>query len=186
MKKWDVNWQRCQDYAEAELASVTTSRRQRGQRNVNRIKHQAAVGKMGELLACEYLRFFGHACTKPDFTIYSNANKSWDSDLYVGKHKVAVKTQDDASAYRYGQSWVFQRGGHAGRGHTDPVIKDEESLCMFVMLDLTKKLCAVHGPYSMRDLIPLFKDPTVESLRYTKACLYWDDVKNLTTYKIKN
>lgn len=182
--KWDTDWKRCVQYAEAEISSVKKSRSQRGQRNVNRIKHQAAVGKMGELLACDYLRFYGHDCTAPDFQIYSNADKSWESDLFVGKHKIACKTQDAASAHRYGQSFVFQKGGY-GRGHSDPVMQDQESLCMFAMIDLKNCTCDVRGPYAMRDLIPLFKEPTVESLRFSKACLYWDDIQKVATYKIK-
>ena len=182
--KWQTDWQKCQAYAEAEISSVTTSRRQRGQGNPSRIKHQAAVGKFGEILACDYLQFYGHACTEPDFQIYSNQDKSWESDLFVGKHKIACKTQDSASARRYGQSFVFQKGGH-GRGHTDPVLQDQESLCMFVMLNLKNCTCDVRGPYLMRDLITLFKEPTVESLRFSKSCLYWDDIQKLTTYKIR-
>ena len=182
--KWQTDWQKCVRYAEAEITSVTTSRRQRGQCNASRIKHQAAVGKFGEILACEYLRFYGHDCSAPDFQIYSNANKSWESDLFVGKHKIACKTQDAASARRYGQSFVFQKGGH-GRGHTDPVMRDEESLCMFVMINLKNCTCDVRGPYAMRDLIPLFREPTVESLRFSKSCLYFDDIQKLTTYKIR-
>jgi len=184
LTKWQTDWEKCVDYANAEISSVTTSRRQRGQSNASRIKHQAAVGKMGELLACEYLQFYGHDCSAPDFQIYSNADKSWESDLFVGKHKIACKTQDAASARRYGQSFVFQKGGH-GRGHSDPVMNDQESLCMFVMLNLRNCTCDVRGPYTMRDLIPLFKEPTVESLRFSKSCLYWDDIKKLTTYKIR-
>ena len=183
--KWDTDWQKCVDYANAEISSVTTSRRQRGQSNASRIKHQAAVGKMGEILACDYLRFFGHDCSAPDFQIYSNADKSWESDLFVEKHKIACKTQDDASAHRYGQSWVFQKGGHGRRGHSDPVLQDQKSLCMFVMINVKNCTCEVHGPYAMRDLLPLFKEPTVESLRFSKACLYWDNIRTLDTYKIK-
>jgi hypothetical protein len=182
--KWQTDWAKCQAYAEDEFSSVKTSRKERGQRDASRIKHQCAVGKMGEILACEYLRFFGHECTEPDFEVYASFDKSWESDLFVGKQKIACKTQDDASARKYGQSWVFQRGGN-GHYHTDPVMKDEESLCMFVMLDVKNCLCEVHGPYAMSDLIPLFKDPTLDALRFSKACLYWEDIRNLDAYKIK-
>ena len=89
MDKWDSDWEKCVQYAEAEFSSVQKSRRQRGQRNVNRIKHQATVGKFGEILVCDFLRFYGHRCTSPDFKIYSNKDKSWDSDLFVGKHRTS-------------------------------------------------------------------------------------------------
>ena len=182
--KWDNDWVRCCEYAEAEFSTIKHTRRQRGQCNMKRIKHQAAIGKFGEILACDFLRHYGHDCTFPDFEVYTSKNKSWESDLFVEKHKIACKTQDMASARRYGHSWVFQKNGY-GRGHTDPVLQDDLSLCMFVTVSPEKRLCTVNGPYRMCDLKSYFKEPTVASLRFSKTCLYWDDIKNLAPYKIK-
>ena len=142
------------------------------------IKHQTSVGKMGELIACDWLRKKGYNCSDPDFTIYSGRNKSWDSDMYIsssdGKFKLACKTQDEESARRYGRSWIFQKGGH-GYGHTDPVIQKGESLSVFVSLDLKQEKAEVMGPFRMCDMRPLFKArPPVPSWHHPQMVqLHW-------------
>ena len=53
---WKDYWHKCRLYAENEFETV----KRRGLRGVRptpkRIKHQTAVGKMGELIACDWLR----------------------------------------------------------------------------------------------------------------------------------
>ena len=182
---WKDYWHRCKLYAENEFDTVKKTRAQRGQTNPKRIKHQTAVGKMGELLATDWLREKGYNCSDPDFTIYTGRNKSWDSDMHIlsshGKFKVACKSQDEVSARRFGRSWIFQKGGN-GFGHTDPVIQQGESLSVFVSLNLEKETAEVMGPFRMLDMRPLFKEPRVKKLRYTKVALYWEDMQYVKTY----
>ena len=182
---WKDYWHKCRLYAENEFATVQKTRAQRGQTNPKRIKHQTAVGKMGELIACDHLREMGYNCSDPDFTIYNGKKKSWDSDMHIlsshGKFKVACKAQDEVSAKRYGRSWIFQKGGH-GYGHTDPIIQKGESLSVFVSLNLAEKSAEVMGPFRMCDMRPLFKEPRLKSLRYSKVALYWEDMQNVKVY----
>lgn len=181
---WDEYWHKCRLYAEEEFSTVQKTRQQRGQSNPRRIIHQTAVGKMGELMACDYLRGLGYECTDPDFQVYKARQKSWDSDMYLTlthRHKVACKAQDEESARRFGQSWIFQKGGH-GFGHTDPVIQKGESLSVFVSLNLKEKTAEVRGPFRMCDLRPLFKPPRIERLRFSKVALYWEDMKDVPVY----
>lgn len=182
---WKDYWHRCRLYAEQEFETVKKTRAQRGQSNPRRIKHQTAVGKMGELLACDWLRSQGYNCSDPDFTIYNARKKSWDSDMYIlssdGKFKVACKAQDEKSASKYGRSWIFQKGGH-GYGHTDPVIQSGESLSVFVSLNLEEELAEVMGPFRMCDMRPLFREPRLESMKRSKVALYWEDMKNVKVY----
>ena len=182
---WKDYWHKCRLYAENEFATVQKTRAQRGQTNPKRIKHQTAVGKMGELIACDHLREMGYNCSDPDFTIYNGKKKSWDSDMHIlsshGKFKVACKAQDEVSAKRYGRSWIFQKGGH-GYGHTDPIIQKGESLSVFVSLNLAEKTAEVMGPFRMCDMRPLFKEPRLKSLRYSKVALYWEDMQNVKVY----
>jgi len=182
---WKDYWHKCRLYAENEFATVKKTRAQRGQTNPKKIKHQTAVGKMGELIACDHLRKMGYNCSDPDFAIYSGKKKSWDSDMHIlsshGKFKVACKAQDEVSAKRYGRSWIFQKGGH-GHGHTDPIIQKGESLSVFVSLDLTNQSAEVMGPFRMHDMRPLFKEPRLKSLRHSKVALYWEDMQNVKVY----
>ena len=184
-RMWKDYWHRCRLYAENEFETVKKTRAQRGQTNPTRIKHQTAVGKMGELLAVDWLRGKGYNCSDPDFTIYTGKRKSWDSDMHIlsshGKFKVACKTQDEVSAKKYGKSWIFQKGGH-GYGHTDPVIQSGESLSVFVSLNLADEHAEVMGPFRMCDMRPLFKEPRLKNLRYSKVALYWEDMKHIRPY----
>ena len=185
---WDKSWHRCRTYAEDEFETVKKTRAQRGQTNPVRIKHQTAVGKMGELCACDHLRKLGFEVTDPDFTIYSGRKKSWESDMFLilptGKFKVACKAQDEASAKRYGRSWIFQKGG-MGYGHTDPVIQSGESLSVFVSVNLEAKMAEVRGPFRMCHLRPLFKPPRLENLRFSKVALYWEDMESVPVYGVE-
>ena len=183
---WKEYWHKCRLYAENEFETVKQTRAQRGQTNPTRIKHQTAVGKMGELIACDWLRMQGFNCTNPDFTIYSGRKKSWESDMHIIAHekfKVACKTQDEESARKYGRSWIFQKGGH-GYGHTDPVIQKGESLSVFVSLDLKNEHAEVKGPFRMCDMRPLFKEPRIERLKFSKAALYWEDMQHVKKYGV--
>lgn len=180
---WDDLWNQSRVYAEDEFGSTQSMRARRGQRNPARIKHQTATGKMGEFMSQAFLKGLGYDCSDPDCEIYSGKGKSWASDLFVGEHKVAVKTQDASSASRFGSSWIFQKGGH-GYGHTDPVISGGKSYAVFVTLNLVKKCASVKGPYHMSDLRPHFRDPKLASLRFSKAALYWDDIKEIPTVQI--
>lgn len=182
---WKDYWHRCKLYAENEFDTVKKTRAQRGQSNPARIKHQTAVGKMGELIACDWLREKGYNCSDPDFTIYSGRKKSWESDMHIlsshGKFKVACKAQDEVSARKYGRSWIFQKGGH-GYGHTDPVIQSGESLSVFVSVNLEAESAEVMGPFRMCDMRPLFKEPRLKSMRYSKVALYWEDMQHARVY----
>ena len=98
-------------------------------------------------------------------------------------HNVACKTQDEESARKYGRSWIFQKGGH-GYGHTDPVIQKGESLSVFVSLDLKNEHAEVKGPFRMCDMRPLFKEPRIERLKFSKAALYWEDMQHVKKYGV--
>ena len=182
--EWDEYWRECRAYAEDEFESTIAMRRARGQSNPARIKHQTAVGKMGELLAWNWLCGMGYDCSAPDFAIYRGSRKSWESDMFIEhggvRHKVACKSQDMESARRYGRSWIFQKGssggGAGGAGHTDPVISRGDSLSVFVSVDLANRDCEVLGPFDMSDLRPLFKPPKLDWLKRSKVALYWDDM----------
>ncbi len=180
--EWDDYVAECTQYAEDEFSSTYEMRKRRGQSNPEKIKHQTMVGKMGELLAWNYLNGMGYECTEPDFKVYKGSRKSWESDMFIEhgdcRYKVACKSQDAESARRYGRSWIFQKGG-VGRGHTDPVIKSGDSLSVFVSIDLKDRTCEVLGPFNMHALRPLFKPPRIQWLAFSKVALYWDDMKSV-------
>lgn len=138
---------------------------------------------MGEFVSQAFLRGLGYECTDPDCEVYTTKGKSWASDLFVGEHKVAVKTQDSNSAARFGSSWVFQKGG-IGYGHRDPVIDGGKSFALFVTLDIENKSAELYGPFEMAELRPHFKPPKVAALRFSKTVIYLDDIKDIQPVKI--
>lgn len=179
---WDNLWSICKTYAEEEFESTRAMRAARGQRNSTKIKHQTAVGKMGEFASQAYLQSLGHECSAPDCKVYTNKTgrkKSWDSDLIVNEHKIAVKTQDSASAKRYGESWIFQKGGNGYRGHRDPIIDKGESFVLFVTLSIGDKTARVRGPFHMSNIRKYFKAPKIHALKFSKACVYLKDIRHL-------
>ena len=65
--EWDTYVAECTLYADNEFSSTYAMRKRRGQSNPEKIKHQTMVGKLGELLAWNYLNAMGYDCSEPDF-----------------------------------------------------------------------------------------------------------------------
>ena len=177
-QEWDAMYQKCQKFAKLEYETTKEHRRRRNQSNAARIRIQVADGKMGELLACHFLRGLGLEVTEPDFEIYEKAHKSFDADFYVNGHPMHCKTQNAESAARYGLSWMFQKGG-MGYGHTDPCLKTPTDKAVFVKVDHRKRTGEVFGPFSMGDLIPKFRDPKLARLKGIKTCIYAEDLADV-------
>lgn len=177
-QEWDAMYQKCQKFAKLEYETTKEHRRRRNQSNAARIRIQVADGKMGELLACHFLRGLGLEVTEPDFEIYEKAKKSFDADFYVNGHPMHCKSQNAESAARYGLSWMFQKGG-MGYGHTDPCLKTPTDKAVFVKVDHRKRTGEVFGPFSMGDLIPKFRDPKLARLKGIKTCIYAEDLADV-------
>ena len=117
----------------------------------------------------------------PDIEVYSKHKKSYDADLKYGDMRIHVKTQTKKSADRFGLSWMFQLAGITGG---DGVIDKGGEYMIFLCLDMEKKNANIYGPYKSEDLIDLYKDPKLKKLRGIKACIYYEDIKDICPYSI--
>lgn len=103
---------KCEKFAEEAIESSKNLYYYRGTKNLDKIKEDIYVGKMGEVGV--YLHLKGYGCSKPDFAIYKGRRKSFDADLFVNQIPTHVKSQTKESANRYGNSYLFQK--------SDPVV----------------------------------------------------------------
>ena len=95
--------------------------------------------------------------------------------------RIHVKTQTKKSADRFGLSWMFQLAGITGG---DGVIYNGGEYMIFLCLDMEEKNANIYGPYKSEDLIDLYKDPKLKKLRGIKACIYYEDIKDICPYSI--
>ncbi|MEM9770568.1 MAG: hypothetical protein AAF889_03020, partial [Cyanobacteria bacterium P01_D01_bin.73] len=102
--------------------------------------------------------------------IYDAPQKSWDADLYVDSVPLAVKTQTQAMANRFGLSWTFQAGSQ--RGRRDPILDIPEAWVCFVKYDEAAQTCWVYAPRQIATL--RFGEPKLAKLRGFKKVVYAD------------
>lgn len=155
----------------AEKVSLTTNYSDCGQNDYRLKVYQHYIGKMGELATFLYLRK-GYEINEPDFKIYHGKDKSWDSDLKVGKVHISIKTQDISSAKRFGLSWTFQ---HINGGRSDASIKSE-TLVIPTLYDNSyydKTRIVLFPSIDIRDVV--FGEPKKESLKGKKLVMYAND-----------
>lgn len=103
----------------------------------------------------------------PDYTIYPARQKSWQEDLLVNGIALAVKTQKQSMANRFGLSWTFQ----AGSSRYDTILNKPAAWVAFVKFDdLSGNTCFVYPPRQIKDL--LFEEPKLDKLKGHKKVVY--------------
>lgn len=108
--------------------------------------------------------------TAPDLRILPKAQKSFQQDITFNGLTIHVKSQGEASAKKYGLSWVFQKQDPL---ITKPTGTDVLALCM-VLDDLSVDIRGFI-PANSNVLHGNFKQLKVFQYRSTKLALYWDD-----------
>ncbi|MEM8639289.1 MAG: hypothetical protein AAGG51_10800 [Cyanobacteria bacterium P01_G01_bin.54] len=136
------------------------------QQNLAKIRQDHWVSKVGEEAVKQVFLEFDQSVTGPDYRIYPTAQKSWAADLRVANIALAVKTQTQANAERYGLSWTFQ----AGTQRCDPILNQPEAWVCFVCFDVPQQTCWVYPPYQIRELC--FGEPRLVHLRPHKRVVY--------------
>ncbi|MGB0564316.1 MAG: hypothetical protein ACPGVO_21325 [Spirulinaceae cyanobacterium] len=136
------------------------------QRNLAKIQHDHFVSKVGEEAAKQVWQRLDLPVTGPDYQVYVGAQKSWAADLVVAGIPLAVKTQTQANAARYGLSWTFQ----SGTQRRDPILNQPEAWVCFVRFDVPRQACQVYPPYQIRELH--FGEPRLSHLRPYKRVVY--------------
>jgi hypothetical protein len=164
---------RAQDFAHNVIDTVDYS--DSNQSNVQKIKNDHFISKIGEEAACIIFEKFCKV-KGPDYTIYPGKRKSWDYDLIINGIGLGVKTQKKSAALKYGLSWTFQFSDR----RKDPILNDKYGwICFVECNDLDGSYeCILYPPYQIKELI--FKDPKLDYLKNKKKVVYEIDLPNLS------
>ena len=161
--------QRAEQFARNVINTVNY--RDSNQTNRAKIQQDHFVSKIGEEAVASVFRQHGLQVKGPDYTIYKGKAKSWDADLYIDDWELAVKTQKQSSASRYGLSWTFQSASR----RRDPILDDTQAWVCFVLCDESKDYqCRVYPPYQIHELT--FKAPKLKYLKGKKQVVYAVDL----------
>ncbi len=100
----------CEHFAEKVVSTNLDCYKDRKQHSVDKIKKDILIGKLAEWGVFFVYCFLRKKIniTSPDMKIYPAKDKSFDADLKFGLFNLHVKSQTSESAYRYGDSWIFQ------------------------------------------------------------------------------
>ena len=132
-------------------------------------------GALAETAVYKLLKSRGVAVKKPDFTIHSKGQKSYDSDLSDGLHHFHVKGQTLESKKRYGASWIMQR--------KDPIINKPERLHYLVPCTVCIETgrVEIYGIMSIMSLVQsgCIGECKLEWFRKYKVALYLDHIEGV-------
>jgi hypothetical protein len=171
---WNTLWGACYDFAKKEIVTTERMRNKRGQFNREKMIYDTTIGKMGEWSVTWLFWKNNIDCSEPDMEIYEKHRKSFDADLTYDGVDLHVKSQCEEAARRYGTSFVFQKGGQ-GRGHTDPIIRSGDGQAIFAVVHESTMSAEIYGPITTDVLRDNLRDPKLDYLKKTKACLYLED-----------
>ena len=164
---------KCEEFAEKQIETSHHLYRYRGEKNMEKMKEDIKIGKMGELGVYTYLKEHGYDPKKPDFKVYKNRNKSFDADILTicGK-KIHVKSQGEQSVKRYGASWLLQK--------EDKITKFPTKDDFIVMCKVYGREVEILGAIEVKDLLEynLLEEPRVPRYRHTKRALYFASLEN--------
>ena len=144
--------------------------RDTNQFNLQKIEKDHYVSKIGEEAVRIVFEKLGRQVQGPDYQIYKEKQKSWDSDLYIDGRGLAVKTQAASLAKKFGLSWTFQ----AGNNRKDPILNHLEAWVCFVQFNETTRLCAVYPPCQIKELT--FGEPKLDRLKGSKKVVYAENL----------
>lgn len=163
----------------AEEVVHTVNYKDSHQSNLKKIEDDHFVSKIGEEAVRKAFEYLGQEVQGPDYIIYKKKDKSWDEDLYIvsktapsEKVGLAVKTQKQSAATKYGLSWTFQ---HSKR-RKDPILNKAENWVCFVLYQdsATEAHCIVFPPFQIKELT--FKAPKLKHLKDKKKVVYAEDL----------
>jgi hypothetical protein len=156
----------------AEEVFSTTNYRDSNQLNLKKIQNDHFISKIGEEAVKQTFQLFKKVVKGPDYRIYKGKNKSWDADLLVDGKELAVKTQKQSMANKYGCSWTFQ----ASSKRFDPILNQQDAWVCFVLCDDTCPFytCKIYPPFQIKELI--FKNPKLTYLIGMKRVVYEADL----------
>lgn len=159
----------------AENVVKTTNYGDSNQFNLNKIKDDHFISKIGEEAVRIVFEQLNKHVKGPDYAIYQQKQKSWDDDLYIDNQPLAVKTQKRSASERYGLSWTFQ----ASSFRKDPILtKPDAWVCFVECNDKDSSFeCTVYPPYQMKELV--LGEPKLDYLKGKKKVAYAKDLPKL-------
>ena len=151
---------------------------QRNQNNRDKIINDIIVGKLGEIVAYQYIISKNNKCSMPDFKVYAPNEKSWQPDLITDNYKIHVKSQDNQQAKIFGASWTFQLSNKNNNYGKDTEIfrNNNTDIIVFTGVNLIKNRGSVFCIKKALDIIPILKDPIKKSLIGIKKVVYYKDL----------
>ncbi|MCW3075055.1 MAG: hypothetical protein JWP69_2124 [Flaviaesturariibacter sp.] len=131
-----------------------------------KIQQDHFISKLGEEAAKKVLQTYARV-EGPDYVIYEGVEKSWEADLLVNGIELAVKTQSQSSAVKYGKSWTFQ----SGTTRRDTILDKPQAWVCFVLFDDEHPYqFTVYPPYQISELV--FGEPKLAHLKGSKKVVY--------------
>lgn len=165
--------QKAKEFAEKVVSTIDYG--DSNQFDLNKIKDDHFISKIGEEAAKKVFESLGRSVKGPDYAIYKKNQKSWDDDLYIDNEGLAVKTQKRSAAERYGLSWTFQ----ASSFRRDKILDKKDAWVCFVECndkDNSFK-CTVYPPYQMKELI--LGEPKLEHVKGKKKVAYASELPRI-------
>jgi hypothetical protein len=161
--------QKAKDFAEKVVR--TTNYSDSHQFDLNKIKDDHFISKIGEEAVRIIFEQLNRVVKGPDYAIYQEKQKSWDEDLYIDGVPLAVKTQKTTASARYGLSWTFQSSSY----RKDPILtKPNAWVCFVECNDKNNFECTVYPPYQMQEII--LREPKLDYLKGKKKVAYAQDL----------
>ncbi len=186
IKLSDEEYNKCLLFAK-EVNKTTSDHysKLRGQTNDKKKEKDHLISKLAELGVYKFLQNYEFPYKEPDFTIYENKKKSWDSDIVsLDKNDwrdIAVKSCYGDGKYK--ESWTINYSDKRGYGGKDKVIFDLETPIVLFLASVFEKDKDVRIDYCVRGKTiheyDLLKLPVVRQLWNYKRCLYMTDLDNL-------
>lgn len=130
------------------------------------------AGALGEVAAYNFLHSQGILVKKPDFTIQSVKQKSFNADLSDGTSHFHIKSQTGQSEALYGRSWILQR--------KDPLLNKDlvNNFLVPTVVNLEAKSVEILGIIDINAIIEkrLIGECRLKWFQRDKVAIYWSDL----------
>jgi hypothetical protein len=164
----------CEHFAERSYLTNIDCYALRKQTSPEKIKQDIMLGKLAEWgVYFIYLARGRKSIAPPDLNVYEASSKSFDPDLRWGLFNLHIKSQTFESAYKFGDSWIFQS--------KDPLF--EHSSCYDIMIGCRVSLddydggCNVEIRLEKRFVDLVVAAPKMSKFNDNKKAVYLEDNK---------
>lgn len=153
---------KCKEFSEV-CAETNKYYASRGQANLEKIKSDIFVGKLGEWASYELLKSKGYEVSAPDMEI--TRKKSHDADLSTHLIKFSVKTQSLGSVRKYGMSWLMEKNS----------LKKFKDHYVILCMQISDQEILVQNIVKFSDMLAVQGEPKLAYLT-SKAAFYYEDI----------